>query len=116
MGRSKFWGGFQKNKHFLGGRGYEYFVDIFRRHHKIELYLGVISMHFRVFSGGQGTEWGIFFYYIFFFFFWGGGGGVSNFNIFGVFEIPEFFGGLRVNAWPEPTYEEKLRVPPPWGS
>ena len=58
------------------------------------LYLGVISMHFRVFSQGQGTEWGIFlgmlkfqilfgclkfliFYFLFFilFFFWGGGGG-----------------------------------------
>ena len=29
-------------------------------HHKIGLYLGVISMHFRVFSEGQGTKWGIF--------------------------------------------------------
>ena len=29
--------------------------------HKIGLYLRVISMHFRVFSQGQGTEWGIFF-------------------------------------------------------
>ena len=28
---------------------------------KIGLYLAVISMHFRVFSLGQGTEWGIFF-------------------------------------------------------
>ena len=25
-------------------------------HHKIGIYLGVISMHFRVFSLGQGTE------------------------------------------------------------
>ena len=40
-----FWG-FQKNKYFLG---YEDFVDIFWGHHKIGLYLGVISMHFRVF-------------------------------------------------------------------
>ena len=41
-------GGFQKNKYFLG---YEDFVDIFLGcHHKIGLYLGVISMHFRVFS------------------------------------------------------------------
>ena len=41
-------GGFQKNKYFLG---YEDFVDIsFGCHHKIGLYLGVISMHFRVFS------------------------------------------------------------------
>ena len=30
-------------------------------HHKIGLYLGYISMHFMVFSYGQGTEWGIFF-------------------------------------------------------
>ena len=30
--------------------GYEDFVDIFRGHHKIGLYLVVISMHFRVFS------------------------------------------------------------------
>ena len=29
-------------------------------HHKIGLYLRGISMHFRVFSKGQGTEWGIF--------------------------------------------------------
>ena len=31
-------------------------------HHKNGLYLGVISMHFRVFSEGQGTECGIFFW------------------------------------------------------
>ena len=30
-------------------------------HHEIGLYLVVISMHFRVFSLGQGTEWGMFF-------------------------------------------------------
>ena len=42
-----FWG-FQKNKYFLG---YEDFVDIFLGgHNKIGLRLGVISMHFRVFS------------------------------------------------------------------
>ena len=29
--------------------GYEDFVDIFGGHHKIRLYLGVISMHFWVF-------------------------------------------------------------------
>ena len=40
--------------------GYEDFVDIFGGHHKIGLYLGVICMHVRVFSKGQGTEWGIF--------------------------------------------------------
>ena len=37
------------------------FVDIFWGHHKIEQYLNVISMHFRVFSEGQGTEWRILF-------------------------------------------------------
>ena len=36
----------------------------------IGLYLGVISMHFWVFSEGQGTEWGIFF------------GGCKNFKYF----------------------------------
>ena len=30
--------------------GYEDFVDIFCGHHKTGLYLGVISMHFKVFS------------------------------------------------------------------
>ena len=35
---------------FFGGGG----------HHKIGLNLGVISMHFRVFSLGQETEWGIY--------------------------------------------------------
>ena len=33
-----------------GGVGYEDFVDIFLGHNKIELFIGVISMHFRVFS------------------------------------------------------------------
>ena len=50
--------GFQKNEYFWG---YEDFVDIFWGHHKIGLYLGVISMHLRVFTQGQGTERGIFF-------------------------------------------------------
>ena len=36
----------KKNKCLLR---YEDFVDIFLGHHKIGLYLGVISMHFRVF-------------------------------------------------------------------
>ena len=37
----------KKNEYFLG---YEDFVDIFGCHHKIRLYLGVISMYFGVFS------------------------------------------------------------------
>ena len=51
-----FWG-FQKNEYFWG---YEDFVDIFGVYHIIGLYLRVISMHFRVFSFGQGTQRGIF--------------------------------------------------------
>ena len=41
-----FWG-FRKNEYFWG---YEDFVDIFWGHPKSGLYLGVTSMHFRVFS------------------------------------------------------------------
>ena len=44
---------FQKNEYIWG---YEDFVDIFEGI-KIGLYLEVISMHFRVFSEGQCTEW-----------------------------------------------------------
>ena len=43
---STFWG-FQKNEYVLG---YGDFVDIFGGYHKIELYLEVISMHFRISS------------------------------------------------------------------
>ena len=35
-------------------------MDIFLVHQKFGLYLEVISIHFRVFSEGQGTEWRIF--------------------------------------------------------
>ena len=35
-------------------------MDIFGGHHKIGLYLAVISMHIRVFSFGQCTELGVF--------------------------------------------------------
>ena len=46
-------------------------------HHLIGLYLGVISMHFRVFSLGQGTKLGVF-------------GGVAKIsNILGVLEITD---------------------------
>ena len=41
-----FWD-FQKKEYFWG---YEDFVKIFWGHHKIRLYLGVISIYFRVFS------------------------------------------------------------------
>ena len=60
-------------------------------------------MHFRVFSKCQSREWG---YFI----------GLLKFQIFfGVLEIPDIFGGLTVDTGPEPTYEEKMRVPA-WAS
>ena len=34
-------------------------------------------------------------------------------NVFGVLEIPDIFWGRRVDAGPDPTYEEKMRVTPP---
>ena len=53
-------------------------MDIFGGHHKIGLYLGVISKHFKLFSEGQGTDWGMFFellkFQIYILFFFGGGG------------------------------------------
>ena len=51
---------FFRKLNILGGGGSEDFGDIFGGYHKIGLYLEVISMHFRVFSEGQGTEWRIF--------------------------------------------------------
>ena len=53
-----FWGGgggVQKNEYFWG---YEDFVDFLGVITKFGLYLGVISMHFRVFFYGQGKERG----------------------------------------------------------
>ena len=32
-----------------------------------------------------------------------------------VLEIPDIFWGVNVDAGPEPTYVEKMRVPPPSG-
>ena len=85
-------------------------------HHKIRLYLGVNSMHFWVFYRSMyrmGVFWGGCYNFNFFlFFFWGGG----------VLEIPVvvfcfvlffFGGGCTIDAGPEPTYEEKMRVPLP---
>ena len=42
--------------------GMKILLRFFGGHHKIGLYSGVISLHFRVFSYGQGTEWGYFFF------------------------------------------------------
>ena len=54
--------------------GYEDLWIFFWGHHKIGLYLGVISMYFRVFSKGQDTELGY---------------------IFGLVKFQIFFGGAR---------------------
>ena len=58
----------------------------FGGHHKIRLYLGVISMHFRVFSSGQRYRMG---------------------DIFrGCLKCLILFGGYTVDVGPEPTYDE----------
>ena len=71
-------GFFQKNEYSFG---YEDFVDVFfGGHHKIGLYLGVISMHFRVFLRSRYRIGDIF--------------GVAKIsNIFGVLEIPDNYLG-----------------------
>ena len=81
--------------------GYEDFVDNLGGNHKIRLYLGVITMHIRVFSLGQSTEWGIF---------WG----VAKISkiFMGHLKIPIFV-WAKVDAGPDLTYEEKMRVTPP---
>ena len=50
-------GGFQKKEYFFF---FFFFFFYGGDHHKIELYLGVISLHFRIFLG-QSTEWVLFF-------------------------------------------------------
>ena len=57
-----FWG-FQKYKCFLG---YEDFVEMFWGHHLIGLYLGVISMHFRVKVQNRGYFLGLLKFQMFF--------------------------------------------------
>ena len=71
---------------FFGGGG---------GHHKIGLYLGVISMHFRVFSEGQGTKWGIFL-------------GLLKFQIlFGLLGINGIFGGEQQMLRPSLRMKKK---------
>ena len=38
---------------------------------------------------------------------------VKNENVLGVLDIPDIFWRQTVDAGPNPTYEEKVRVPPP---
>ena len=52
-------------------------MDIFRGHHKIGLYLGFISMHFRVILRVKVQNSGYFFGLLKFHFFRGGGGGLK---------------------------------------
>ena len=96
---SIFLGGFRKKRIFWG---YEDFVDIFWGHHKIGLYFGVISMHFRVFLWSRYRIGGIL--------------GVAEIsNVFRVLEIPGIFWGndrcwARVYGW-----RKKWKYLP-WGS
>ena len=78
-------------------------MDIFWGHHKIGLYLGVISMHFRVFIKDKVQNGGYF-------------RRLLKFQtFFGVLEILDIFWGRTVDAGPAPTYTEKIRVGLPPG-
>ena len=79
--------GFQKNAYFWGMK---ILWIYFWGRHKIGLYLWVFFfMHFRVFSQGQGTEWGIFLV-------------AKISNIFEVLETPYIF-GVNGRCW-APAY------------
>ena len=81
--------------------GYEDFVDIFGGSSQNWASLRVITMQFGVFFKGQGTELRYFF------------GLLKSQIFFGGLEIPDIFWGRTVDAGSEPTYAEKIRVPPP---
>ena len=83
---SIFFGVFRKMNIF----GIWKFCGYFSDHFKIGLYLGVISMHLGSFLKVKVQNGG---------YFWG----LLKFQV---------FLGWTVYAWPEPTYEEKMRVPP----
>ena len=70
---------------------------------QIGLYLGVISMHFRVFSKVQGTEWRIF---------WG----VAKISNVGLLEIPDIFFWWTVDAGPRVYVWRKNESTPPPGA
>ena len=93
-----FWG-FQKNKYFFGvWRFYGYFVGVII---KLDYISGLFLCILRSFLNVIVMNGDIFL-------------GVAKIsNIVWVLEIPDIFLGWRVDAGPEPTYVEKLRVPPP---
>ena len=94
---------------FLGLQKINYFwvwnfVDFFGGHHKIGLYLGVISCILGSFLKVKVQKRG----YVL---------GLLKFqiNFWGAWNF-WYFWGWTLDAWPEPTYEEKKRVPPGfWG-
>ena len=92
--------------HFFGRK--KILWVFFRGHHKIGLYLGVISMHLGSFFKVKVQNGGTFL-------------GSLKFQIFlGCIKFLILFfvggGGETVDAGPEPTYDAKMRVPPPpWG-
>ena len=92
----QYFGGFQKTEYFWGMKILWIF---FWGHHKIGLYLEVISMHFRGFSEGRGTEWRTFF-------------GLQKFiYLFAMLEIPDIF-GVNGKCCPSQMHEEKIEIPP----
>ena len=93
-----FWG-FQKNEYFLGG--IKILWIFFWGSSQNWASLRVISMQFRVFFLRSRYKIGIFL------------GLLKIKMFFGVLKIPDIFWGWTVDAGSEPTYAEKIRVPPP---
>ena len=84
--------GYEDFVHNLGGGG---------GHHKIGLVWGSFLCNLGSFFKVKVQNWDIFL-------------GLLKFQIFfGVLEIPDIFFGWTVYAGSEPTYAEKIRVPPP---
>ena len=83
--------------------GYEHFVNIFWGHHKNGVYFGVISMHLRVkVLRSRYRLWDIFWgWYL-----------IKISNIFWGAWNSWYFLGWMVDAGPEPTCKENMRVPP----
>ena len=83
--------GFQKKEYFWG---YEDFVNIFLGHHKIGLYLGVVSIILGYFLKVKVQNVGYFF-------------GLLKFQIFWGAWNSWYFWDWTLDAGSEPTYEEK---------